>query len=231
MVHIKHRRKLSRRFVITATLLIFSGEITVSKVKEEPDSNLTSVAEITSNLGTDLSAIDPLAEAVAAFQMAEEAQDDRMKLAYYLTAAEGTFVYALNEGVEEASRERAIYNTSCAEAAVIIHRLASNDIPFESVSTGDKTYRVILRDTHSVGLLQQEYVVTSNKLIVQNLKKDVKQSGLGGTLVEYLSKDNPRFANDPNVPPEGRSTSFTSILIFEDTGVGLVGPRVLVHFQ
>ncbi len=187
MVHNRHRKKLISSFVYIAVLVTFFGCSTVPKDQKAPDSNSASISEITSDLGTDSLAIDPLAEAVAAFQKAEEAQDDRMKLAYYLTAAEGTFVYALNEGVEEASRERAIYNTSCAEAAVIIHRLASSDIPFESVGAGDKTYRVILRDTHSGGFLQQEYVVTSNKLIVQNLKKDVKQSGLGGTLVGNLS--------------------------------------------
>ena len=80
MVHIKHRRKLSRRILICATLLIFAGSIALSKVRELPDSNLASIAEITSEFGTDPSAEGPLAEAVAAFLKGEAAQDDIMKV-------------------------------------------------------------------------------------------------------------------------------------------------------
>ena len=207
-----------RSFSIGVALITLFGCSTVTKVQKASDSNLTSVAGITSESETDSSAVGPLAEATSAFQNAEAAQDDRIKLAYYLAAAEGSYVYALNEGAEEASRERAIYNAACAEAAVIIHRLAGSDVPFESISAGGKTYRLILRDTDSGGLLQQEYVIASNKLIAQNLKKDVKQSGLGGTLVGYSSKDRPRFENDPNVSPQGRAIGITSLLLFKDSG-------------
>ena len=207
-----------RSFGIEVALILFSGCSTVPKGNEVSDTRLDSIAGIDFDVDSRVSTEDPLAKAVAAFQKAEAAQDDRMKLAYYLTAAEGTFVYALSDGVEKASKERAIYNASCAEAAVIIHRLAGNDVPFDSVIAGDKIYRVILRDTHSGGLLKQEYVISSDKLIVQNLKKDVKQKGLGGTLIGYSSKAKPEFANDPNVPLEGRTIDFTSVLIFEDSG-------------
>ncbi len=217
MVHNKHRRKLNLRFVISAALLFFSGSIALSKVKEEPNSNLTSITELTSNNETVLSAEGPLAEAVAAFLKGDAAQDDRLKLAHYLTAAENLFTKALENANEKASRERAIYSASCAEAAVIIHRLAGSDLPVESVTAGDKTYRVKLHDIQSGRLLQQEYVVSSDKMIVHELKKEVKQSGLGGTLIGYLSKDSPQFVDDPNVPPEGRTLGFTSVLIFEDS--------------
>ena len=101
---------------------------------------------------------------------------------------------------------------------MIIHRLAGSDLPVERVTAGDKTSQVKLYDTQSGRFLQQEYVIASNKLTVQELKKEVKQKGLGGTLIGFLSKDSSLFKDDPNIPPEGRTIGFTGVLIFEESG-------------
>jgi pimeloyl-ACP methyl ester carboxylesterase len=169
-----------------------------------------------------LSLSDPGSEAAKAYRAAARTGDDLARLDALLQAAHLS-IEAASASTEETDA-RKIYNAACAEAAVIAHRLAGQRLASTSSNSGpfplqgDNFERVSIVDADHRGFLRQEDILAADQVSVKRLEEEVKQDGIGGTLVAYSSKASALYSNDPNIPSEGRAIALTAVIHFPRSG-------------